>query len=88
MTWEQRFSALAELDGDESDAMREQLEREWLYAYTTAFVEIAISRGWRRENAETWPGEIGAEAFIEAYRYNWEPQQVAAADVVACEEPP
>jgi hypothetical protein len=38
-------------------------------AYTEAFVEIAVSRGWQRENAETWPPEIADEAFIEAYRY-------------------
>jgi hypothetical protein len=47
--------------------------QEWLAAYTPAFVEIAVSRGWRREDAETWPVGIGDEAFLEAYRYNWDP---------------
>ena len=28
------------------------------------------------------------EAFIEAYLYDWDPRRAAAADVVACEEPP
>ena len=88
MTWEQRFGALAELDGDEWDAAHERLEQEWLAAYTAAFVEIAVSRGWRREDAETWPVGIGDEAFIEAYLYDWDPCRAAAADVVACEEPP
>ena len=54
MTWEQRFGALIELDGEEWDAAHKRLEQEWLAAYTAAFVEIAVSRGWRRENAETW----------------------------------
>jgi hypothetical protein len=53
MTWEQRFGALIELDGDEWDAAHKRLEQEWLAAYTAAFFEIAVSRGWRRENAET-----------------------------------
>jgi hypothetical protein len=61
MTWEQRFGALIELDGDEWDAAHKRLEQEWLAAYTAAFVEIAVSRGWRRENAETWPVGIGDE---------------------------
>jgi hypothetical protein len=88
MACEQRFGALIELDGDEWDAAHKRLEQEWLGAYTAAFVEIAVSRGWRRENAETWPVGIGDEAFSEAYRYNWDPCRAAAEDVVACEEPP
>ena len=88
MTWEQRFGALVALDGDEWDAAYERLEQDWLGAYTAAFVEIAISRGWRRVDAETSPVGIGDEAFIEAYRYNWDPRRAAKLDVVACEEPP
>ena len=88
MTWEQRFGALTELDGDEWDVAYERLELEWRAAYTAAFVEIAVARGWRREDAGTWPIGIGDEAFIEAYLYDWDPRRAAAADVVACEEPP
>ena len=55
MTWEQRFGALAELDGDEWDVAYERLEQEWRAAYTAAFVEIAVARGWRREDPGTWP---------------------------------
>jgi hypothetical protein len=66
MTWEQRFGGLIELDGDEWDAAHKRLEQEWLAAYTTAFVKIAVSRGWRREDAETWPVGIGDEALIVA----------------------
>jgi hypothetical protein len=87
MTWEQRFGALIELGGDEWDAAHERLEQEWLGAYTAAFVEIAVSRGWRREDAETWPVGIGAEAFIDAYRYNWDRWRAVTEDVVTCEEP-
>ena len=45
MTWEQRFGALMELDGDEWDAAHKRLEQEWLAAYTAAFVGIAVSEG-------------------------------------------
>ena len=50
MTWEQRFSALIELNGDAWADEHEQLEQAWLAAYTATFVEIAISRGWRRDD--------------------------------------
>ena len=85
MTWEQRFSALAELYGAEWDAELERLEQDWLAAYTATFVEIAMHRGWRRDDAVTWPVGIAGEAFIEAYLYDWDPRRAAAADVVACE---
>jgi hypothetical protein len=68
VTWEQRFGALVAFDGDEWDAAHERLEQEWLGAYTAAFVAVAVSRGWRRVDAETWPIGIGDEAFIEAYQ--------------------
>ena len=87
MTWEQQFGALAELDGDRWNVAYERLETEWRAAYTAAFVEIAVSRGWRRADAGTWPVGIGDEAFIEAYLYDWDPWRAAAADVVGCEEP-
>jgi len=87
MTWEQRFGALVHLDGDEWYAAHKRLEQDWLAAYMAAFVEIAVSRGWRREDAEEWRVGIGDEAFIEAYRYNWDPWRAASEDVVACEEP-
>ncbi len=88
MTWEQRFSALVELDRDEWDVAHERLQQDWLAAYITAFVEIAVARGWRRDDAQTWPVGIGEEAFIEAYLDQWDPRQAAAADVAACEELP
>ena len=88
MTWEQRFLALAELDGDEWDGAHERLRQDWLGAYTSVFVEIAVSRGWRRDDAATWPVGIGDEAFVEAYRHNWDPWRAAEEDVIAGEEPP
>jgi hypothetical protein len=44
-------------------------------------------RGWRRDDAETWPVRIAEEAFIEAYHYDWDPWRAAEADVIDCEEP-
>jgi hypothetical protein len=88
MTWAQRFGALAELDGDEWDVAYERLELEWRATYTAAFVEIAVARGWRREDAGTWPVGIGDEAFIEAYLYDWDPRRAAAADVALVKRHP
>ena len=88
MTWEQRFGALTELDGYEWDVAYERLELEWRAAYTAAFVEIAVARGWRREDAGTWPVGIGDEAFIEAYLYDWDPRRAAAADVALVKRHP
>ena len=62
---------------DEWDVAYERLELEWRAAYTAAFVEIAVARGWRREDAGTWPIGIGDEAFIEAYLYDWDPRRAA-----------
>jgi hypothetical protein len=41
-----------------------------------------------REEAETWPVGIGDEAFIEAYRYNWDSWRTAAEDVVRLRRAP
>jgi hypothetical protein len=89
MTWQQRFEALTVLEGDAWDAEHERLEQDWCAAYAAAFVKIAALRGWRRQDdAATWTDQISGEAFMEAYRYNWDPWQAAEADVIACEEPP
>jgi hypothetical protein len=68
-------------------AAYERLEQAWLAAYTVASVKIAVPRGWRQVDPVTWPIGTGAEAFIEAYPYGWDPQQAAAGDVLACEGP-
>ena len=88
MTWEQRFGALTELDGDEWDVAYERLELAWRSAYTAAFVEIAVARGWRREDAGTWLVGIGDEHSSKPTSTTWDPWRAAAADVVACEAPP
>ena len=45
---------------------------------------IAVPRN-RPSGGGRMPRRIGDEAFIEAYRYDWDPWRAAAADVVACE---
>lgn len=67
VSWPQRFAELADMDCGEWSAALDSLESEWLAAYTRAFVDIAWARGWRREDAMTWPVGIGGEAFINAY---------------------
>jgi hypothetical protein len=84
MTWKHRSIAVAELDGDEWDS-NDQLRRDWLAAYSASFISIAVSRGWKQADAETWPTEIGDEAFIESWRQDCDPQQ-SLADVIACEQ--
>ena len=86
--WTERFAALANLDGDEWEAGYDRLRQDWLAAYSGAFVDIAVARGWRRGDAITWPIGIGDEAFIVAYLHDWCPRRSAAADVIACEESP
>jgi len=71
MTWEQRFGALIEFDGDEWDAAHTRLEQEWLAAYTAAFVEIAVSRGWRQEDAGC--AVRMATRHSSKPTYNWDP---------------
>ena len=60
-----------------------QIARIFGVSPPTVSREIAVSRGWRRENAATWPVGIGDEAFIEAYRYNWDPWRAAGRHVMA-----
>jgi len=87
LDWRARFAAHAEMYGDEWDAEEERLKRDWLSAYEFAFVEIAVNRGWSEEDAETWPDEIGEEAYINSYQHGRDPRRSAESDVIACEEP-
>jgi hypothetical protein len=55
--------------------------------YGSIFRDRGIARMAAGE-CRDWPVGIGDEAFIEDYRYNWDPWRAAAEDVAACEEPP
>ena len=83
--WTARHSALAAADGEEWDRLHEAMEADWKAAYSTAFVEIAISRGWSRENAESWHEYILDEASLSVAGHDQCPRRVAEADVLACE---
>jgi hypothetical protein len=83
--WLERFAALYEADGEEWDRLHERLEEDWKSAYRAAFVELALRRGWKREHADDWAGEICGEAFLSASSDQPEPRDHAAADVVQCE---
>lgn len=84
--WIARFTIASMKDGDEWDVAHEKLEADWLAEYAAAFVEIAVSRGWKLEDAETWPSQIGKEAYIHCDAYGYDPRHTAEADVIACEE--
>ena len=89
MNWAQQFSALAELDGAEWDALHEQLREAWQEDYAAAFVDVAIGRGWKDEDAASWlDSDTAREAYLEASRFDWSPERTAEADVIGCEELP
>ena len=77
---------LALMDGDDWDVEHERLKAEWFPAYSEAFVRLAVSRGWNREDAETWPEHIVDEAFIETWQHKSDPELSALADVIAVEQ--
>ena len=83
--WPARHSALAAAGGEEWDQLHEALETDWKAAYSAAFVEIAISRGRSRENAESRPENIVDEALLSVAGHDQCPRRVAEADVRACE---
>jgi len=87
INWPAAFVALSELDGDAWDAQAARLTEQWKAEYKIAFVEVAVARGWSRENAETWPDEIVDEAYLSKDEHDWSPWAVASFDVPHCEEP-
>lgn len=85
--WAARAAAMAEMETDAWDAEEEAFRDDWQSAHQKAFIEIAVSRGWKREDAETWPEHLADESYIRAYEYGYCPRRVAEVDVIACEEP-
>ncbi len=83
--WSARRTAVAAADDDDWDRLSEAFDADWKSAYSVAFVETAVSRGWSRENAESWPGEIAGEALLSAAGHDFCPRRTAEADVIACE---
>jgi hypothetical protein len=61
--WPARRTAVAAADDDDWDRLSEAFDADWKSAYSVAFVETAVSRGWSRENAESWPGEIAGRRY-------------------------
>lgn len=85
MTWEERFSALALMDGDGWEDEYTRLKAAWTDVYTEKFLNFAVGRGWKLEDAETWPEHLIDDAFSEAHRRQYDPQLCAQYDVIACE---
>jgi hypothetical protein len=83
--WQARHAALASDDDEEWERLHDAFQADWQAAYTRAFVRIAVDRGWKREDAETWPDELAKEALLFADKYDWSPQRTARADVINCE---
>jgi hypothetical protein len=78
------LSAEEDEDWDDHHA---KVKARWQEEYAQAFVEIAVSRGWSRENARTWPHELDEDAFVESYKVDYDPRRAAEIDVMACEDP-
>ena len=83
--WAARHAALSAATGDEWDRLNEAFETEWCVAYTAAFIDYAVWRGWSREDAESWPDSLVEEALFTAPDFDYDPQAAAKADVVICE---
>lgn len=81
--WTARRAELESATGEDWDRLHEALERDWKAAYREAFVREALRRGWDRENALAWAGEVVDDAFLER-RSDW-PRLMARDDVRACE---
>ena len=84
--WKARFTDLADLSGTQWDTAEDRIKQEWEEAYTGAFIRIAVERGWKREDASSWPHEIVDEAYIASYYHDNDPERSAEADVIACEQ--
>lgn len=84
--WPARHSAAAATERDGWERLHEAYKIDWDAAYTAAFVRFAVSRGWSRENAESWPSNIADKARMYASEHDYCPVRTARADVVACEE--
>lgn len=84
MDWKARRAAVVNADGEDWDELHEAFEWDWKAAYAAAFVEIAVSRGWGLEDAESW--DIADEALMDgAPDHGYDPRRTAEADVIACE---
>jgi hypothetical protein len=84
--WQARHAALATEDDDEWERLHDAFSTDWQAAYTRAFVRIAVDRGWKREDAASWPEHIADDALAwTAPKHAWSPQRTARADVINCE---
>ena len=84
--WRARLTEVVAADGDEWDRLNQAFETDWEAAYSAAFVDIAVARGWSRENAESWPEHIVDDAFIDAAPvHEWCPVATGEADVLQIE---
>ena len=75
----------AEHDPGEWKRLSEAYDRDWIAAYTTAFIEFAMSRGWTRQDAESWADDLADEALVASSPGKDCPQSLAHAHVLGCE---
>jgi len=83
--WPARYVALAEADGDELAKLCEVFDADWKAEYSTAFVQFAVGRGWRPQDAAEWSAEIAGEALLSSAGHDDCPRKTAEADVRVCE---
>jgi hypothetical protein len=85
--WAERNAMIVAAEGDERARLHEEFATDWHPAYAEAFIQFAVSRGWSRENAESWPDDIWEDALVDvAAKYDWCPIRTAQADVIECEK--
>jgi hypothetical protein len=84
--WRARLAIVNACGGEEWESLNEAFEEDWKAAYSAAFVEVAMARGWSRENAATWPENIVEDALMDgAPEHEWCPVATAEADVLQIE---
>lgn len=84
--WPAAWAHLRTLDGDVWDDESDRLDALWCAEYKAAFVAHAMTRNWKREDAEVWASEIADEALNEARGDDATPTTVAQNDVFECEQ--
>jgi hypothetical protein len=87
--WSARHAALASAEGDDWERLNDAFRSDWTAAYSTVFVNFAISYiTWMepRERGKL-PEHLSNDALIfGASRYDYCPRRTAEADVVECEQ--
>jgi hypothetical protein len=84
--WLTRHEEVAQSPDSETwDRLSAAFDEDWRAEYREAFVTLAVSRGWDRAGAESWPNTVCSDALLFASDFDYCPKRTAEYDVLACE---